>query len=492
MKRHWLLVIVFFLAAGAQAAESDSAVPPPISADQFPVYIEEAREIFRSGKVRDGLQKLNEILRADSLHAEALYLKGECCLIYGSPVVLDMISRLYDVGDSVHADFLNLKLMMFLGDGRFPKELERCRSRYPDSPEVRLAGWMWEMDRSGIPPDTAELMAIAADVVMGGLPYQAAFSVAADRSDREGLAYLELFLPYAASYYDQLKQKLEARVAMNPQVHLTGALELEYVQCGPEMGVYLVDSNGKKIKMALDTGTGSRLFTIHDQAVGDSLNGDTVLVLEDGIQFGYMDEPADIVTKPVDFSIPEVTNVAVEYFDGRFTLADGCFSPLAFRGVAMTVDPVNERVVVRDREAYRAWRDSLIEGTYADVPLILRDGWPYIPCNVNGHEVLMMLETGSRDVNFNEIAVRWYDLPAYDSVLIWREKEYPTEMLDVTINVGGLEYEVTGGLVTERIVGYHHYGMGAAGDIGPEFMRNFIWTLDPWDRRLILIRPAAS
>jgi hypothetical protein len=425
----------------------------------------------------------------DSQSTEALYLKGECCLMYGSATIHKVIDQLRTLGNTTGADILRLKLLLFLGDSRFENELARCRSRYPDSPEVRLAAWLHSLDQTGAPPDPAEVSELAEQITMSAVPYQAAYTAASDRTDREALSFLTSYLPYAVSYFHRHKQKLETRLALDPQFTITGAVTLEYAQCGAQAGMYLVDTDGNKIKISLDTGTGGRLFTVHHRDVGDRLHGDTMLVLEDGIQYNYMDAPADVVIKGVDFAQPSMTSFPVEYFDGGFSIADGCFSPFALRDVAIVMDPVNQRVTLRDSAAFVAWVDSLPAGAFADLPVILRDSWPYIPIEVNGYRTLMMVETGSRDVNFNEIAVEEYGLVPYDSAIIWRGEEYPTNMVDVTIRVGHYEYEVQGGHVTDWALGNHAYGLAAAGDIGPDFMNRFVYSFDPWRRRLILVDP---
>ncbi|MBD3404135.1 hypothetical protein GF420_14690, partial [candidate division GN15 bacterium] len=319
-------------------AESDSITFDSTVTD-LALCLDHARTLFGQGSLRDGWHQVKHALTIDSQSTDALFLKGECCLMYGSATIHKVIDQLRALGDTSRADILRLKLLLFLGDSRFEHELAGCRTRYPESPEIELAAWLHELDKTGAPPDPAEINELSRQVTMSAVPYQAAYTVASDQTDQEALAYLTSYLPYAVSYYSRHEQKLETRITLDPQFNITGTVALEYAPCGSQAGMYLVDTHGNKIKMSLDTGTGGRLFTIHHRDVGDRLHGDTMLVLEDGIQYNYMDAPADVVIKGVDFAQPEITSFPVEYFDGGFSIADGCFSPFALRDVAIVMDP---------------------------------------------------------------------------------------------------------------------------------------------------------
>lgn len=484
-----LALVLAILYAGSAFSQADTAAIAPLSPEQIQSRLSDARTALADGKLRAGWKLVKEVLDTDSMNIDALRLRGECSVAYGSSSVYDAIDKLRKLGDDYFVDLLRLKVLLFLGDSRFPDSLAHFQAMYADSAEVKVLAWLYRLDKERVLPDTAEIAAIAEGIVMKSAPYRASYVIAADHTDADGLAYLELLYSHASTRLGKDLERLRARRTLNTRIAVNGASSLEYADCDIEMGMYLVDASGNKIKMAFDTGSGSRLFTIHHRDVGDRLDGDTVLVIEDGIQYNYMKEPADIVMKAVDFSNPPMTEFPVEYFEGGFQSADGCFSPFALPDIAITIDPINKKVTLRDHDAYRTWRDSLTEGTFADLPVTLRDGWPFVPITVNGYTTLMMVETGSRDVNFNEIAAREYGLKPYDSVLIWNEKEYPTKMVDATINVGGFDYEVKGGLVTDWALGNHAYGLADAGDLGPKFMRNFIFTFDPWNSRLILIKP---
>ncbi len=454
--------------------------------------LDQIRASLKEGRVSSARDSLDSIIVSCADCVDALYLRGHTCLTKGEPRLIDIIARLRELGALEYADMLQLKLLQLLGDHEFETLLKHCESAYQDSPEVAVAAWVHEHDWNGGLADTAELHRFGREAVLGFAPYIAAFCWAADVSYAEGLRYLGMLhdrVPYRWGSYDQT---FAVRDELATTIEIDGVVELEYAECGSQMGVYFVDANGNKLKMSLDTGTSGRGFTVHHDSVGDRLPGDTVLVIEDGIFYNYMPGPADIVIKAVDFQHPEMKAFPVEYFQGGFSLADGCFSPFALEGAAITIDPIRQRAFLRDRKAMAQYRDSLSTDSAAFLPMVVRNSWPYVEVGINGRRVLFMIESGSRDVNVNELAALHLGIQAYDSSLMWNGKEYPMRMFNDTIDVGGFEYEVIGGLVTERVMGNHNYGAASAGDIGPEFLRNFVWTIDPFRRELILVRPGAE
>jgi hypothetical protein len=454
--------------------------------------LEPIRVLLNEGRVSAARDSLDLILEALPDEPEVLYLRGQACLTRGEPRLVQIIDHLRRLGAVEYADILYLKLLQLIGDSEFESWLKHCRSAYPNSPEIAVSAWIHQHDLSGGLADTTELNRLGEQAVLGFAPYIAAFCRAADVSCADGLRYLDMLhekVPYRWGSYDQT---FAARESLGTMVDIGGAMELEYAECGSQMGMYFVDANGRKLKMSLDTGTGGRGFTVHHDSIGNRLPGDTVLVIEDGIFYNYMSEPADVVFKAVDFSEPHMKAFPVEYFQGGFTLADGCFSPFALEGAAITMDPIRKRVMLRDRQALREYRDSLSADSAAFLPMVVRNSWPYIEVGINGQKALFMIESGSRDVNVNELAALHLGVEAYDSSIVWRGKDYPMRMFNDTITVGRFEYEVIGGHVSERVMGNHNYGAASAGDIGPDFLRNFVWTVDPFRRELILVKPSVA
>ena len=82
---------------------------------------------------------------------------------------------------------------------------------------------------------------------------------------------------------------------------------------------------------------------------------------------------------------------------------------------------------------------------------IVRNGWVFIPCKINGTEVFMQIETGSRDVNFNTLALNVLGLENYASSIEWRGQEFPIDKVDCILEIGKISYEVKGGHVTDKV-----------------------------------------
>jgi hypothetical protein len=261
-------------------------------------------------------------------------------------------------------------------------------------------------------------------------------------------------------------------------------IKLEYADCGPGMGFYMTDSKGQSIKVELDTGTSGGLFTIHSDSVGRNLAGKDTMTIEDGISYNYMEGPEDMHYKLVSFSEPPIDNFLTGYFKGSFTKADGCFSPFIFKGYALSMDPVKRTAFLRTEEALDSYLAGLDD--YVAVDYVIREGWIYIPCRINGREVLMMVETGSRYVNLNSIAAKRLGIEPYKSTIKWRGQDYPVEKIDFTLEIGRLKHEVKGGMVSSFVLGNTYYGLASAGDIGPDFLRNYAFTIDPFGKRIII------
>jgi hypothetical protein len=486
-----MLIVVVGIAAMMPTELACETPPDTTTTTSDTERLQQAQQQLHKGNTRTAWRHIDTVLQNNPLHREALYLKGEASLVYGSRSLIGTIDTLRSLGENRSADILCLKLLHFLGDGAFASELERCEALYPESPEVRYTRWLYELEhRLSGPPKADELAAWSESITLGFAPYTAAFCQAANRSFPEGLQYLQLLHDHVDYRWGSYDSVFTAKSRLATNVHVSGTIEVEYADCGSQMGLYLVDANGRKLKLSLDSGTAGKGCTVHHDSVGNMLPGDTVMWLKGGIQYNYMDKPADVVIKAVDFMEPAITAFPVQYFQGGFSLADGCISPFALPGVAITIDPVNERGFLHDADGLAAYRDTLPQERSAIIPLVVRNGWPFMPTLINGREVLMMIESGSRDVNLNELAAEHLGVKVYDSALIWRGERYPTKMFDAVMTVGPFDYEINGGLVTDWVVGNNSYGGASAGDIGPDFLRHFAFTFDPFRYELILVKPA--
>jgi hypothetical protein len=285
---------------------------------------------------------------------------------------------------------------------------------------------------------------------------------------------------YGSKYRDILKVLADTEV-LN---HNKGVTELPFVWCGSGVGFYMIDEKGDSLKIELDTGTGYNMMTVHDKSQGEKISGTDVLVVKDGISYNYMEKPADLHYKKSKFTIPAYENFIFGYFDSQFSKADGCTSPFVFKDVALHMNPISEEVFLFDNESLDKYLKEN-EGKLETVPYILRNGWVFIPCKINGTEVFMQIETGSRDVNFNTLALDVLGLESYASSIEWRGQEFPTDKVDCILEIGRISYEVKGGLVTDNVYANWYYGLAAAGDIGPIFMNNFVFTIDIFNQQII-------
>jgi hypothetical protein len=286
--------------------------------------------------------------------------------------------------------------------------------------------------------------------------------------------------------FRKLRPKLAAGAVRSGPCRIDGVRELPYVDCGSQMGLRMTSVGGRDLDLSIDTGTGSGLLTLHESEPGEALAGPVVLRLEDGIHYHYMPEPVDVVCKLVDFRDPPMSRRPVEYFDGDFDAADGCVSPFAFPGAALTVDPQAERVWLRDRDGLAEYMRSVDPERTAVVPYVRRCGWIFVPARVNGHDVLMMVESGSRDVNVNTLAARRLGIPSRDGTIEWRGDDYPVKRADLTVEIGGLTYRCPDALVDDFVLGNNWTGTACAGDLGPDFLRHYRFTVDPFAGRLVL------
>lgn len=428
---------------------------------------------------------LNKILESDSSNIEANYLKAEIYLLYGSNKYQDYKERLQELEADEELTILNAKEAAFLGLWNADSLLHAALKKYPANAELELILFVQELEKGNFHKARINAGSLSDKLIMKFMPYLAIFNYTRSFHQDLTLAYLDTLENMTSDFYHSKNRPLFEILEQLPEgQNPADEFELDYADCGPGMGFIMYDAEGHKIKVELDTGTNGGLFTIHDDSVGKALTGEEFAVIEDGIQYNYMDGPADMYYKLVSFQKPPLDDFLVGYFDGEFSKADGCFSPFAFKGYAISIDPVERKVHLRSEQAL----DNYLKTTdrYTSVKYINRAGWIYIPCKINGKEVLMMVESGSRDVNLNSMSVRQLGLETYQGSIQWRGKDYPMEKVDFTLEIGNLKHEVKGGLISDFVLGNTFYGMASSGDIGPDFLRNYAFTIDPFQQRLIL------
>jgi hypothetical protein len=401
--------------------------------------------------------------------------------------VLDILEELHLSNNDLYRELLDLKIDMLIGKESYDKKLNRLIKKYPGNKELEVFNWLKRLDDGDFSWAENNLQYVRKYSQMDFLPLLALYNKSFDRDFELAYDYLTKLREESIYKRDNTYKRLEHLVKNRPGLN-EDYIELEYIECGAEFGIMMKDAKGKKIKMAIDTGTSGYGVTIHSKALGDSLSGEHVFTTKDGIQYNYMDGPADVVAKLVDFSEPNMENLLIEYFEGGLTIADGVFSPLIF-GMALTVNPFQEKVILRNEENINRYVKQLDDKRHTTVSYKLRNGWMFIPCEVNGEKVLMNFETGSRDVNFNEIAAERIGLETYDSTIKWRGEDYPVTKINTEIRVGDFTYKVEEGFVSDFVLGNCDFGLASAGDIGPDFLRNFIWTIDPYSKSLILELP---
>lgn len=100
-----------------------------------------------------------------------------------------------------------------------------------------------------------------------------------------------------------------------------------------------------------------------------------------------------------------------------------------------------------------------------------------------------MVETGSRDVNANSLAAKRYGLPTRPGTIVWQGKEREVTRPDFVFDIGGIAYAPGDGLVDDFALGAYGTGLGSAGDIGPGFLKDYRFTIDPFSEQIILEAP---
>ncbi|MFO7652747.1 MAG: hypothetical protein R6X25_02890 [Candidatus Krumholzibacteriia bacterium] len=444
------------------------------------------REKLAAGELRPAYAICDSLRKAGAGDGELVRIEGEIHWLAGSAGALAVADSLRARGDDLAAEALLLKVDLLLGRPHVRERLRELEAAAPGDPGLRLVRWLLELDSGSWEEARRSVTKVARGVDCAYVPATALMLAAVDRDSTAAADAAEVMEAQDIWLLTGLRRKVAAGALFSGPCRVQGRRELPYVDCRPYMCVRLTAADGHQVTLTLDTGTGSGLLTLHGQALGEALAGPEVLRLTDGIQYHYMDGPADVVIKRVDFADPPVRGRPVESFDGRLEDVDGCVSPFAFPGAAVTVDAAAGRVWLRDRDDLAAHVAALDPDRSAVVPFVRRGGWIFVPVRLNGHEVLLMLESGSRDVNINSLAARRLGIETYRSTSTWRGEEHEVTRADLTVEIGGLTYRCPDAFVTGYVLGNNLTGLAGAGDLGPDFLRHYRWTIDPFDDRLIL------
>ncbi len=468
------------------AVFATAAVCAPSHTSGFAAARARVQQLVARGHADTARQLADSLLADAPADPELLRLAGEAHWLTGSTGVLEVIDRLRARGAERDARILELKVDLMLGRPQVAGRLSDLAREGGEGDELRLVRWLLDLDAGRWERARGEAAAVADGARSAWIPPAALLMHAVDRGPAAVASAESLLTARGMRHYRALRRKLAGGAVWGMPAAIAGTRELPYVDCAPQMGLRMRTVAGQELTLALDTGTGSGLLTVHSRPIGEALAGPEVLRLEDGIWYNYMPGPVDVVVKHVDFQDPPLAARPVEFFDGSFSLADGCISPFAIPGVAITVDPRAGRVWLRDRADLATYLETLDPATSTSVAYVRRTGWIFVPATVNGHEVLMMVETGSREVNLNQLAARRLGIPRHDGTLRWRGKDHPVERADLTVTIGDLVYRCPEALVDDFVLGNNGYGLACAGDLGPDFLRHYRFTIDPFEGRLVL------
>ncbi len=451
-----------------------------------------ARENIAIMKFSKALQQLNFQEKSDSLDREMLYLKAEIYLISGNEKYITYVKNLIRVGADEQKSLLKLKHSLFIGSNAYDSLHDEFESKYPRNSELIYCEWLNRLDSGDFEYCQKTASSVSKKSLFSFAPYLALYYHAWDRDHQLALHYLDTLENMVGKFHQsKYREILKLLAHQTPSSPNQDVIELPFSWCGSGMGFYLLDEKGDSVKIEIDTGTGYGLMTIHDLLKGKSIAGEDVMVVKNGIQYNYMDSPRDLYYKTANLSQPGYHNFLFGYFDGQFSKADGCASPFAFRDYALQIDPVNKQVFLRSHkniDQYITQNRDKIEL----IPYQLRNGWMYIPCKVNGKEVMMMMETGSREVNFNKFSAQALGLESYQSTIQWRGKDFQVEKVDCIIEIGKITDTIKGGFITDFVLGNWYYGLGSAGDIGPDFLKKYVFTIDPFHDQIIFELPKKS
>lgn len=447
--------------------------------------LREVRNFFAENELKKGRLLLDSLLTEDSLHIEANYLRAELYILYGDTAYYENMHRLECPEAERELIILKIKEKMLCGDPSALAQAKKALEKYPYDAELQFVIWLYKLDHGGFTAVASSASSLSERIIFRYLPYSALFDYAQDIDPQLALTYLDSVEAIAGNVFHSRNRPLLELLSRMPQKSAgQGEYELEYADCGPGMGFYMTDRAGNRIKVELDTGTSGGLFTIHSDLTGKKLYGKDTLTIPDGIWYNYMEGPADMHYKISSFNEPPMDNFLTGYFEGSFSKADGCFSPFVFRPYALSIDPVRRKAFLRDEDALERYLESL--DNYTAVEYHLRGGWIYIPCRVNGKERLMMIETGSRYITLNAIAAKNAGVLPYEGTIQWRGEDYPVKKIDFTLEIGNIRHEVKGGMISSFVMGNTYYGLASAGDIGPDFLRNYAFTIDPFKGRFII------
>jgi len=445
----------------------------------------QVRNFFAENELKKGRLLLDSLLSEDSLNIEANYLRAELYILYGDTAYYENMHRLNLAEAERELIILKIKEKMLCGDPSAYDQAKKALEKYPSDDELQFVIWLYKLDRGGFTEMAPLASSLSERIIFKHLPYDALFDYAMDIDPQLALAYLDSVEAIAGNVFHSRNRPLLELLSRMPQKTVgRGEYELEYADCGPGMGFFMTDRAGNRIKVELDTGTSGGLFTIHSDSTGKKLYGKDTLTIPQGIRYNYMEGPADMHYKISSFNDPPMDNFLTGYFDGSLSKADGCFSPFIFSPYAVSIDPVRRTAFLRDEDALERYLEGL--DTYEAVEYHIRGGWIYIPCRVNGKQLLMMIETGSRYVTLNAIAIKNTGVLSYDGTIKWRGEDYPVKKIDFTLEIGNISHEVKGGMITSFVMGNTYYGLASAGDIGPDFLRNYAFTIDPFKGRFII------
>ncbi|MCO6474655.1 MAG: retropepsin-like domain-containing protein, partial [Melioribacteraceae bacterium] len=440
---------------------------------------------LNKGDIRYAITKIDSLMTVYPENDYLRYFYGTILINNGSEKVINLIDTLKSHGDTVYSGLLELHIDIMIGDKSAKAKLERKLKEYPNNNELILLDWIARLDNGEFEYAESTLNEIRKLTPLKYLPLLAIYYHSYDRDYKTALKYLSVLRNESIFKMDKDFKRLSFLQDRNIHYGFDSSFTVKYEHCGAQPGMQFLTGNGISLKMGFDTRTNGYGFTIHKKSLGDCLEGKQFYNIEKGIQYNYMSGPADVTGKLVNFKIPYVENFLVEYFDGGLTIADGVFSPLLFNA-AVTINSKDEIVTIHNKESLAKYINGLSQEDYTVVPYRVRKGWMFVPCEIHGKKVEMIVETGSRDVNFNALAVKRLGIETYESSLKWRGEDYPVTKLDTEIKIGNFTYTVTGGLKSKFVLGNLGYGLGTAGDIGPDFIRNYIFTIDPFNSQIIL------
>lgn len=448
-----------------------------------------AREDLAVMKFSKAMNQLNLVEKQEALNTEMLYLKAELYLLKGMEAYFTYLDKLVQMGSNEQVSILKAKHCLFIGSESYDSLYAEYSKKYPQNAELVYCDWLNHLNSFDFEFCKKTVSSISNKILFSFAPYLALYYKAWDTDYKLALDYLDTLELMVGNFHQSKYRKiLELLAISSPHEPTQDLIELTFSWCGSGMGYYLILENGDSLKIELDTGTGYNLLSIHDFKKGQSIPGKDLIVIKEGIQYNYMDAPKDLFYKTFNLSKPPYNKLLFGYFDGRFSKADGCASPFIFKNYAFQIDPIDQKVFLRSHDNIERYLQHNKEHIEL-IPYQLRNGWFYIPCKVNGKEIMMMIETGSRNINFNKLSVQELGLEAYESTIKWKGKDYKLKKVDCTIEIGTIKYQIKGGFVTDFVLGNWHYGVASAGDIGPDFLKNYVFTIDPFHKQIIFEIP---